>query len=176
MDFLRRIVDLMLFRRGPEEMPGDQATLLASIVAYVILLGIQAWLVVPVAGAVLQAVLATVLLGVYAMVILRFRGLANRFNQTATALYASGAVLTLIMMAPTRALRPYIEALAKASDPAQVPTPSPLFALGYFVVGVWGLAICAHIYRRALEVSMLLGVVTAIGFELLVLLIFSALG
>lgn len=176
MDFVRRLVDLMLFRRGPQDMPGDQRSLVISIAAYCILLFIQVALVGPLAGALVQAILATLLLGLYVAVILRLRGLSNRFNQVAIALFSSGAVLTLIMLGPTRALRPYLDALRSASDPSQVPMPSPLFALVYLVVGVWGLAIYSHIYRHALDVPIALGVAVTIGFELLLMLVFSVLG
>lgn len=176
MDFARRLVDLMLFRRGPQDMPGDQGTLVVSIAAYCILLFIQVAFVAPLAGAAAQAVLATLLLGLYVAVILRLRRLSNRFNQVATALFSSGAVLTLIMLAPTRALQPYLDALRSASDPSQVPMPSPLSAVAYLVVGVWGLALYSHIYRHALDVPIALGVGVTIGFELLLMLVFSVLG
>lgn len=176
MFFARRLVDLMLFRGGPQDLPGDQASLVGSTAAYCILLFIQVALVGPVTGAAVQAVLATILLGLYAATVLRMRGLSNRFNQTATALFSSGAVLTLIMLAPTHALRPYLDALRTASDPARVPMPSPVFALLYLVVGIWGLAIYSHIYRHALSVSVIFGVAVTIGFELLLMLVFSVLG
>ncbi|AWN16480.1 hypothetical protein [Salinisphaera sp. LB1] len=176
MDFVRRLVDLMLFRRGPQDMPGDQATLVVSIAAYCIVLFVQVALVGPLAAALVQAGLATLMLGLYVAVILRLRGLSNRFNQTATALFSSGTVLTLIMLAPTRALRPYLDALRSATDPSQVPMPSPLFALAYLVVGIWGLAIYTHIYRHALNVPIFFGVAVTVGFELLLMLVFSALG
>ncbi|WP_423821445.1 hypothetical protein V5738_14010 [Salinisphaera sp. SPP-AMP-43] len=176
MFFARRLVDLMLFRGGPQDLPGDQASLVGSTAAYCILLFIQVALVGPVTGAAVQSVLATILLGLYAATVLRMRGLSNRFNQTATALFSSGAVLTLIMLAPTHALRPYLDALRTASDPASVPMPSPVFALLYLVVGIWGLAIYSHIYRHALSVSVIFGVTVTIGFELLLMLVFSVLG
>lgn len=176
MDFARRLVDLMLFRRGPQDMPGDQASLVVSIAAYCICLVVQVALVGPLAAALVQAVLATLMLGIYAAGVLRLRRLANRFNQTATALFSSGAVLTLIMLAPTHALRPYLDALRHATDPSQVPMPSPLFALAYLVVGIWGLAIYSHIYRHALDVPIALGVAVTIGFEVLLMLVFSVLG
>lgn len=176
LDFARRVVDLMLFRCGPQDMPGDQASLGVSIAVYCLLLFGQVALVAPLAGAAAQAGLATILLGLYVAVILRMRGLANRFNQTATALFSTGAVLTLVMLAPTRALQPYLDALRKASDPSQVPMPSPWFALGYLVVGVWGLAIYSHIYRHALDMSIAFGVAVTLGFEVLLILVFSVLG
>ncbi|MES1954558.1 hypothetical protein SAHY_08246 [Salinisphaera hydrothermalis EPR70] len=176
MEFARRLVDLMLFRRGPQDMPGDQSSLVVSIAAYCIVLFIQVALVGSLAGALVQAGLATLMLGLYAATILRLRGLSNRFNQTATSLFSSGAVLTLIMLAPTRALRPYLDALRSATDPSQVPMPSPLFALVYLVVGIWGLAIYTHIYRNALGVPIVLGVAVTLGFEVLLMLVFSVLG
>lgn len=165
----------MLFRGGPQDLPGDQTSLVGSAAAYCISLFIQVALVGMAAGAAVQALLATLLLGLYAGGILRLRGLSHRFHQTATALYSSGTVLTLIMLAPTRALRPYLEALRTTSDPSQVPMPSPLFALAYLVVGIWGLAIYSHIYRHALDVPIALGVATTIGFELVLMLVLSLL-
>ncbi|MES1936124.1 hypothetical protein [Salinisphaera hydrothermalis] len=176
MEFARRLADLMLFRRGPQDMPGDQSSLVVSIAAYCIVLFIQVALVGSLAGALVQAGLATLMLGLYAATILRLRGLSNRFNQTATSLFSSGAVLTLIMLAPTHALRPYLDALRTATDPSQVPMPSPLFALVYLVVGIWGLAIYTHIYRNALGVPIVLGVAVTLGFEVLLMLVFSVLG
>lgn len=176
MDFARRLVDLMLFRRGPQDMPGDQTSLGVSVAAYCIVLFAQVALVGPAAGAFVQAALATLMLGLYVAGVLRLRRLSNRFNQTATALFSSGTVLTVIMLAPTHALRPYLDALRTASDPSQVPMPSPLFAIAYLVVGLWGLAIYSHVYRHALEVPMVVGVAVTLGFELLLMVVFSVLG
>lgn len=176
MLFARRLVDLMLFRGGPQDMPGDQASLFASIAAYCILLFVQITLVGPPVSAAVQAILATALMAFYVAGILRLRGLSNRFNQAATALFSSGAALTLIMLAPTRSLRPYLDALRTASDPSSVPMPSPVLMLAYLVVGLWGLAIYSHIYRQALDMPLAIGVAATIGFELLLMLVFSLLG
>lgn len=176
MLFARRLVDLMLFRAGPQDLPGNQTTLVASAVAYCIVLFAQILVVAPAGPAAVQAVLATLLLGLYASSILRLRKLPNRFTQTATALYASGAVLTVIMIGPTHAMAPYLQQMAHASNPQSVPTPSGLVAVAYLIAGVWGLALYSHIYRHALGVSILLGVGTTIAFELLVLVVFSLLG
>lgn len=176
MVFARRLFDLMLFRAGPQDLPGNQTTLMASAVAYCIALFAQVIVVAPPAGAAVQAVLATVLLGLYASTVLRLRKLPNRFVQTATALFASGTVLTLFMIGPTHAMAPYLEAIAQSSDPQSMPTPPGLMALVYVVAGFWGLALYSHIYRHALGVSILLGVGTTVAFELLLLVVFSLLG
>ena len=176
MAFARRVIELMLMRRGPQDMPGDQTTLLGSAVAYCILLFLQIGLIAPGAHAIMQALLATILLGVYARTILRLRGLGNRFAQTATALFASGATLTLIMLAPTHAMAPYLEAIRQATDPQNVPMPPGFVMLVYVFMGFWGLAIYSHIYRHALDVSIWLGLGAAIAFEALLLVVFSIFG
>ncbi|MDA3919195.1 MAG: hypothetical protein PF501_00725 [Salinisphaera sp.] len=176
MVFARRLVDLMLFRCGPQDMPGDQTTLRLSAAAYCILLFVQVMVVAPPLAAAVQAILATSLLGIYVLAILRLRKLPHRFMQTATALYASGAVLTLVMIGPTHAMGPYLQQISQSTNPQSVPTPSSLVALIYLVAGVWGLAIYSHIYRHALSVSILLGVGATVVFEVLLLVIFSLLG
>jgi hypothetical protein len=176
MDFARRVIDLMLFRCGPQDLPGDQGTLVASGAVYCILLLVQVALLASLQIAVAQALLATVLLGLYVAALLRMRGLSNRFNQTATALFASGAVLTVIMLVPTIELRPFVEALSQSSEPSKVPPPSLFFALVYIVVGLWALAIYSHIYRHALNIPIALGVITTIGYEILLMVVFTLLG
>ena len=105
MVFARRVIELMLLRLGPQDMPGDSTTLFGSAAAYCILLFLQVGLIMPAGPAVLQAVLATGLLALYVRTLLRIRKLPNRYNQTTIALFASGAVLTLIMLAPTHLWR-----------------------------------------------------------------------
>lgn len=176
MNFARRVIDLMLFRSGPQELPGDQVSLVASAAAYCILLFIQVVLIGPAAGAAVQALLATILLGLYVATLLRLRGLPHRFPQTATALFSSGAVLTVIMLVPTIKLRPYLEALSATSDPSSAHLPPMSFALIYLVIGIWGLAIYSNIYRHALNVPVALGVAATIGFEVFLLVVFSIIG
>ena len=176
MFFARRVIELMLLRRGPQDMPGDANTLIGCAAAYCILLFLQVGLLMPASAAALQAGLATALLALYVRTVLRIRQLPNRFNQTATALFAAGATLTLIMLAPTHAMAPYLHALGEASDAQAVPMPPTFVTLAYVAMGFWGLAIYSHVYRHALDGGLWLGVGATITFEILLLLVFSVLG
>lgn len=176
MVFVRRVVELMLLRRGPQDMPGDSTTLLGSAAAYCILLFLQVALIAPTPRAAMQAILATVLLALYAHTVLRMRKLGNRFNQTGVALFSAGAVLTLVMLGPTHVMAPYLQAIGEASDPQSVPMPPSFVTLAYVAMGLWGLAIYSHIYRHALDASLWLGVGTALVYEVLLLIAFSVLG
>lgn len=176
MVFARRVLELMLLRRGPQDMPGDTTTLLASGAVYCILLFIQIRLIAPAGHAVMQAALATAFLALYVRSVLRIRKLPNRYNQTAVALFASGAVLTLVMLAPTQVMAPYLQAIAEATDPRSVPVPPSFATLAYLALGIWGLVVYSHIYRNALDGSLWLGVGAALAFEVLLLAVFSVIG
>lgn len=176
MGFAGRVIELMLLRRGPQDMPGDSTTLVGSIAAYCILLFIQVALIMPAGHAALQAGLATALLALYVRTVLRIRKVPNRYNQTAVALFASGATLTLLMLAPTQVMAPYLQAIAEATDPQSVAMPPSFVTLAYVALGLWGLAIYSHVYRQALDGSLWLGVGAALAFEVLLLVVFSVIG
>ncbi|WP_348762563.1 hypothetical protein [uncultured Salinisphaera sp.] len=173
---VRRLIDLVLFRCGPQDVPGNQSTLIATAGAYCIAQFAQIGMLGAPTAALVQAILATILLGAYAQGVLRLRKLTNRFHQTATALFGTGTLLTLAMLPATWALLPYLESIAQAQQASDIHMNSPLAALAYVVIGVWGLAVYSHIYRHALDVSIALGVGVTIGFEALVLLVFSVFG
>lgn len=171
MVVVRRVLELMLFRRGPQDLPGDQITLAISVTAYCIMLCVQALMLAPPFAAAAQALLVAVLMGLYLAAILRLKGLMNRFIQTATGLFASGAVLTLLSLAPTQAFLPFARAVQEGTDPSQAPMPPTVALLAYAVVGIWGLAIYSHIYRHALDASIYVGVGAALGFQVFVFLL-----
>lgn len=173
---LRATLDLMLLRRGPQDMPSDWGLLGGVGFVYCSLAFTQVRLVANTAPAFAQAVLATVILALFVNVILRWRGVPERFVQTLTALFAVGSLLTVLMLGPTTALLPFLESLAKADNPEAVTPPPALVLFAYAVVGLWGLVVFGHIYRHALSVNLWLGVTTALGFEILLLFVFSLLG
>ncbi|WP_123657800.1 hypothetical protein [Salinisphaera japonica] len=173
---VRRLIDLVLFRCGPQDLPGNQSTLIATAVAYCIAQFAQIGLLGAPTAAFVQAILATILLGLYAAAVLRIRKLSNRLHQTGTALFGTGSLLTLAMLPATWALLPYLESIAQAQRASDITLNSPLAALAYVIIGIWGLAVYSHIYRHALDVSIALAIGVTIGFEALVLVVFSVLG
>ncbi len=173
---VRVTVDMLLLRRGPQDLPADWSLLGALAVVYFSTAFAQVRTAAETVPALLQALLATVLLAVYVRAVLQMRGLLPRYVQTLSGLFAVGIVMTLLMLGPTAALAPFLESLAQASEPEQVPQPPALVLLAYFVIGVWALVAFGHIYRHALDVSLGVGVLVALGFEFLLFLVFTLLG
>ncbi|WP_353251654.1 hypothetical protein [Salinisphaera sp. PC39] len=173
---LRVTVDLLLLRRGPQDLPSDWGLLGGVGILYCSLTFVQVRMVASALPAIAQTVTAVLLLALFVHSVLRWRGVPERFVQTLTGLLVVGAVLTLLMLGPTAALAPFLEALAEAGDPEAVPQPPGMVILAYLVIGIWGLVAYGHIYRHALGVNLWLGVATAVGFEIVLFLAFSLLG
>lgn len=157
-------------------MPGATTVLYAAAIAYCSLLFLQIRVIAPAGSAVFQALVATGALALYARMLLRLRGYPNRVVQTLSALFASGSAITLLMLAPTLAVAPFVAALGQAESAAQLPQAPAVAMLAYIVIGLWGVAVSAHIYRHALEGSFWLGLGAALGYEALLLFVFSILG
>lgn len=175
MPFVRLLVDLLLLRRGPQDMPAGTGILYGSAAAYCILLFAQSRIVATAGSALLQAVVSTVALALYARALLRLRGYANRVLQTWVALFAAGAVFTLLSLGPTAAMAPFLLALGKAQTAADVPQPSAVAALAGVAIACWSLAVVGHIYRHALQLRFWQGLLAAIGFEFVLFLVFRLL-
>lgn len=149
--------------------------LYGAAAAYCILLFLQVRMIAPLGSAVFQALVSSVALAGYAYVLLRARGFVARVPQTLVALFLAGAVITLLMLGPTVAVAPFFQAMGQATTAAQLPQPPAVAMLAYIVIGFWGIAVAAHIYRHALQTRFMFGLAAAFGFELVLLFVFSVL-
>lgn len=169
-------MDMLLLRRGPQDMPTDWRLLVGLGVAYCSLAFAQMSLVAPAGPAISQAVLATVLLAAYVNAILRLRERPARFIQTLSALFLIGSALTLLMLGPTSALAPFLQAMAANPSAQAMPQPPAIALFAYMLVGVWNLVVYGHIYRHALEVPLWTGIGAAVMFEVIFLVCMTVLG
>ena len=170
-------MDLLVLRRGPQDMPSDWGLLAGLALVYCGLGVVQVRLVADIGPALAQAGLATLILAAYVNAVLRFRERPARCVQTLSALLATGSVLTVLMLGPTSALAPFLTAIAENPQAsAAAPQPPALAMLAYMLLGLWGLVIFGHIYRHALDVGKWLGIGAAIGFEVVLLMCLALLG
>jgi hypothetical protein len=103
--FLRIFLDIVLWRRGPQDLPTSSLLLAITIAAYVLVGAVQlalleesgaTWFVFLVADPALLA--ATVWL------LLRLYGHAERFQQAAAAVFGTGALLGIAVYLPLQVL------------------------------------------------------------------------
>lgn len=168
---LHATLQILLFRKGPEEFPYsadgrlDKACTVLGVFATAMLFG----LVQPPLLAVFDGVVATTVVTLYTRLVLRLRGLETREQQTRNALLATGSLLMLVMWLPMSAVMPvmtqFIESMAAAQQAAgpdappqpltaeQLPKVPVLFGLMLDVLGIWFAANATHVLRHATGIS-----------------------
>jgi hypothetical protein len=156
---LRLLVDIVRFRKGPEDLPVSQALLVACVAVNVVLRTlIASALPLPFSGSPLAILLldagATLL---FVSLVLGIARCPERFMQTASAIFG-----TQLVLLPVQAAAGAIY-LAVVADPFW---HGPVLMLN-FMVDVWGLAVMARILRSATGWPLFACVALAVSGELL---------
>lgn len=173
---VRTTIDILLLRKGPQDMPVANEALIQAAALYVLANSAAlATLSVPIIGAVLMAMLALGVPVIFAWLLLRLTGFANRFVQTLAALLATEAVFTLLLLGPLSVILPYAQIAAETGTPPEVMLPG---LMSYAVLGliIWAVVVMGHILKHALDIAMTGGVLIALGYKLAPLLLFGLAG
>lgn len=161
MPLLQLFLEICLFRKGPQDVP-TSGFLLRLVLAVYLILGML--LLAPDAGwvqAALQTAVEIVMNLVLVAVLLSTANRLSRYQQTATALLATDALISALGLPPLQLL---------AGSGA-----GPLAALLWMALVAWHVAVMAHIVRHALSqplgVSFAVAVLyTVVSFQLMAFL------
>ncbi|HEX5163582.1 MAG TPA: hypothetical protein VFV88_17790 [Steroidobacteraceae bacterium] len=152
------VVDITLFRSGPESLPASQALLAIVVVLFIAVSVVMSALVsLPVADALAGAVLGSVVMLAWFRAALAIANKRERFLQTCTAIFGVNLVFQPALVPLAGALKPYFE----KADPTVAP-PAALM-LVTTVLGIWAFIVEVRIVKAAFEVSWLGGVLLIIG-------------
>jgi hypothetical protein len=146
------LVEILLFRRGPDALPTSQVLLALTVGASAVtsaVLSLKLASETPKAWPVALVLSIAFLLGWY-FVTLRRANKSERFIQTMTAMFGVNALTTPII-APLAAYLSQASQTPVGQTPAQAPGPFVFFA---GIVAFWVLAVNVHIVRSALEWSI----------------------
>ena len=152
--FLKVFVDIVLWRRGPQDLPCSLLLVAATLAAYVLVSVLQLALMHESGPAYLVfLVLDPVLLMGWVWVVLRVYGKVERFLQTIAAILGTSALLALVLSLPLQ--------LLVGVDAARTTTPAAqILALGLILVF---LLVSGRIIKLATDSNLFTGVcVTAI--------------
>jgi hypothetical protein len=151
---IRTIAAIALLRRGPQTLPASTFLLYLLLAAHWgtgVLLGLFSF---STAMALLSALAGTLIMVALVHGLLLLHRLHSRVTQTLTALAGCEVLIGLVGVPLT--------ALFYAGG-----TMSELAALLSLLLLGWNVAVAAHIFRHALNVSMGVGVLFAIGYMLI---------
>lgn len=145
LEWLKVVVRILLLQAGPQDLPASQSSLVLSIALY--------WLVVAIVSAGtgeargISLLLSFVLQLVMVYAVLKIGNRTARFNQTASAVFATAAVIGLINLP-----------LWLMAEPP-IPAGLALLILGGLF---WSLAVDGSIWRHALDRSFGFGLSIAV--------------
>lgn len=172
-EFLLILRDIVLLRRGPQELPHSPRLLLTVTVATIVFSGLANALLGDAADmAMLRTAVGVGLsLGVLHLVLMT-KQLQARFVQTALASVLVAAVAAVLLL-PVLAM----------SGPLPTPETKPetvtgvqlLIMLVISAIGLWKFVVDAHILRHALEVRFVLALLIAFAMEFAVAVMLVAL-
>ena len=160
---VRTCWEICLLRQGPQIFPRSRSLFAVMLMAYLAVdailfavQGIRGFLIVS------ETLFDTALLLVFFTLVLAIWRKPGRFNQTAVALFGTGA---LIMIA---ALPPSLVATLLPSSPVTEAAKALLY-----VVLAWSIFVMGHVTRHALDTGLFTGTVIAVAYTLLNLVLFA---
>jgi hypothetical protein len=159
LQFLKVFLDIVLWRRGPQDLPASSLLLVLAAAAYVVVSIVQlAMLGEPSAAWLVFVVLDPVLLVAGTWLLLRLFNRRERFLQTATAVLGTGALLGVALFLPTQWL---LAALGVEAES----TGAGLAALSLVVVFA---LVTGRILKLATDSNLFTGIALSLTYFLLI--------
>lgn len=141
---LRIFVDLCLIRKGPQDLPDSNALLKVVFFIYFISGSLLLSSSMELAEAVVQSCIETLLLGLFMYLLVSFFAVKNRFNQSVTAIYGSGALITTFSA-------PFVFLMGNM---AKNDGSTGAVGLIVFLIVCWSFIVMANIIRETIQKSL----------------------
>ena len=148
---------MCLLRYRPQDIPASRELLALSIVLYFLLDLLLANLDENITHALPAAMVDTLFLLVFVLLLMLLCRKVNRWTQTVTALAGTGIVFGLLLMPAVIAL----------PVPDAMPAMQQILPIVLYLVLIWYVVVLAHIFRHAMSSSLALGVFVSIIYLLM---------
>jgi hypothetical protein len=157
--FLRILVDITLWRRGPQDLPASRLLLALAVALYVAVSAVQLALLGETAITWMFFLVADpLLLAAWVWLVLKVFGHAERFLQSASAVFGTGAVLGLFLYLP---LQFVLTGLGQA--------PASGLAQGFGLLLVIAFAlVTGRIIKLATESNLFTGIAVSLTYFLVI--------
>ena len=167
LSILDVFLQIVLRRRGPDDLPDSRFLLLLSAIVYVLGQGVLAMSEYQTPGALVSSLILDLgLLCGWVWSLLRLTGHGPRLRQTLTAMFGTGALLGLLML-------PFTYWLDAGNEPGKLAVGP---TIGVLAVISWSVVVNAHIFSRALSTPFAAGLAAAIAYFFLSYLVFAEFG
>jgi hypothetical protein len=152
------LVDIVLLRRGPEHLPAS-AALLFAMVALSVICSTFIVIVSPIAllPALLQGAVGAAVMLLWFRTALKLANKAERFLQTATAIFGVNVLFVPVMVPLVGAMLPYLD----KPNPNN-PPPAALLIIT-LMFGLWALWVEMRIVRAAFDCAWIAAFLLVVG-------------
>lgn len=151
---VKAFIDIALRRRGPGDLP-DATTLVAvTASAYAAFSALQSWMLFGMQDLLARTVTDVLLAGVLVWLLLLLTGRPQRFRQTASAVFGTGALLSPLV----------IVLLALKAPAAASQALALLVWAGSVAIIIWYMLVVGHILRAALETGAFTAMAVAVAY------------
>ena len=156
---LRLLWDLCRFRRGPQDLPFSPSLARALVIADAGAGLLYLQVVKAGDGGIARLAMSLIIALLLPWVLLRSRGLGDRYVQTLTALIGTGVLFTLAYLPVA-----WLAADLPPPEPDAIPSRKQL-VVAWLTLGLvaWKLAINGHIWRHAMNWPLAAGIALALG-------------
>jgi hypothetical protein len=159
---LRTFFDIILLRKGPQDVPNSLVVMLLSFGMLLLATFSSAVLIKPAGGeSVLLSFLTSLLGYVFYGSVLMVAGFLNRLGQTISSVMACGSILTVLMVFAYVMLSPFLGAR--------------IAALVATLILFWSVPVKGHIIARAIDRHWYLGIAISMAIFVLQFAIYSAM-
>lgn len=154
--FLRIIIDIVLWRRGPQDIPASGLLLAITLAVYVLVGVVQLALLDEPGAAWLVFLLADpALLVAFVWLMLRLYGHPERFLQTATAVLGTGALLGVVLYLPVQVM---------LTGPGASPEDSPLAPVAALLLVAAFVLVTGRILKLATGANLFTGIAASLTY------------
>lgn len=143
MKLILKFVDICLFKAGPEDIPANKQLLGWVLLAYFVVSVLINQIDMSFRVSLWSSASELLVLAVFLYLLLTINGYLLRYQQSLTALAATGGLLGLLAL-------PLLSAFQQYSDQAD---SNNFLLLALILLMFWSLMVTAHIFRRALDTS-----------------------
>ncbi len=157
LQLLHKGFRLAFLMSRPQDMPGDQSTVLLSVSLAIFSYVITGGYFVGFGRAIPLALLDIGLVALVASIALNLAGKPERFNQVLIS-YAMASIYLNLMS---------VVLLSSAGDTTAQAGDDPIAAVAGFVYLVWSLSVVGHIVRHAFDTRFAVSIAAAFGFFML---------
>lgn len=169
--------DLVLLRRGPQDLPYSTQLLAMLVAACVVVQAVARTIPTPIGlgESFLSSLIETLLVLAALRIALRARDLGSRFVQAASGLVGCNLIFTLINL-PVALAFGKIPIVAGRLAPDLITPTQMLLSPLILALGIWQLCAIANVLRHSLNLSFAGGIAVIFGWIALLSLLLSLIG